>query len=137
MSGLLGFIRRIGEALVTGAQGSLDLWADELHAEKLRLIRLVIWAGATVFSGAMAVFLATLLVICLFPPHARVGALAALSGIYLAICLGLAAGLHRRAAKPAQRPVTSGVMFAGQILGAVSRMARGETADPPREAEKN
>jgi uncharacterized membrane protein YqjE len=48
MTGLLGFIRRIGDAMVTGAQGPLDLWADELHAEKLRLIRLVIWAGAAV-----------------------------------------------------------------------------------------
>jgi uncharacterized membrane protein YqjE len=132
---VLDLIRQAREALLAGAQASLDRWAAELHQERRRLLGVLAWAAAAVFAGAMAVFLATLLIIGLAPPSARVAVLAVLTGLYLLLFVGLALSLRRRLRQhPVDLPVTGNLLAAGQLLGSAARAVREHGgAAPPRE----
>ena len=64
--GLLGSLKNLTATLAAVAQTRLQLLANELHAERLRLLRVGLLATAAVFCFALGVIMLTLLVVVLF-----------------------------------------------------------------------
>lgn len=94
-AGLLGLLRSLGGGLLASVQDRIELFALELQEEKLHLIRTLIWVSAIVFTGLIAVLLASLTLVYLFWDSARLAALAGLTGLYL-VALGVMIVTFRR-----------------------------------------
>ncbi len=77
--GLLGSLRALGDGLLAGVQGRLELFSIELQEEKFRLIRTVVWVAAAVFLGMLALVFASLTVVYLFWDSARLAVLGGLA----------------------------------------------------------
>ncbi len=80
--GIFAALRRLGDGLISIVQGRLDLFSLELQEEKYRLIQIVFWISAVVFSGVMAITFGSLAVVYLFWPGARLAVLGGLAGLY-------------------------------------------------------
>src|ERR1035437_9217985 len=89
--GLLGSAKNLASTLIAVAQTRLQLLANELHAEKLRLARLGRVAGAAHFFIALGTILLTLLVDVVFWDSPRLLAIVGFAPIYL--LLGIAFGV--------------------------------------------
>lgn len=92
-SGLLGSVKNLTATLVAVTQTRLQLLANEIQEEKLRLAQLGLYAAAAVFFLCFGVLLFTLLIIVLFWESHRVLAIGGFAGIYTlaGIVFGLAA----------------------------------------------
>jgi uncharacterized membrane protein YqjE len=84
-SGLLSSIRNLASTLVELAQTRLQLLANEIREEKLRLSQLVLFAAAAVFFAALGIIMLTLLVIILFWDDNRLLAVGGFAAFY-SIC---------------------------------------------------
>ena len=89
--GLLGSVKNLASTLIAVAQTRLQLLANELHAEKLRLARLGLFAVAAIFFIALGIVMLTLLVIVVFWDSHRLLAIGGFAAIYL--LLGIAFGV--------------------------------------------
>ena len=89
--GLLGSAKNLASTLIAVAQTRLQLLANELHAEKLRLARLGLFAAAAIFFIALGTIMLTLLVIVVFWDSHRLLAIGGFAAIYL--LLGIAFGV--------------------------------------------
>jgi uncharacterized membrane protein YqjE len=89
--GLLGSAKNLASTLIAVAQTRLQLLANELHAEKLRLARLGLFAAAAIFFIALGAIMLTLLVIVVFWDSHRLLAIGGFAAIYL--LLGIAFGV--------------------------------------------
>ena len=94
--GLLGSLKKLASSLAAVVQTRLQLFANELHAEGLRLARLGLFAAAAVFFLALAVIMSTLLVIVLFWDSNRVLVVGGFAGIYLALGVAFGVAVCRR-----------------------------------------
>ncbi|HVU35313.1 MAG TPA: phage holin family protein [Opitutaceae bacterium] len=81
-AGIVEALRALGRGLLARVDDRIDLFAFELHAEKLRLIRIVIWTGAAVFTAFMALTFGSILLVYLFWDSARLAVLGGLTAIY-------------------------------------------------------
>ena len=90
-AGLLGSAKNLASTLIAVAQTRLQLLANEIHAEKLRLARLALFAVAAVFFAALGIVMLTLLVIVVFWDSHRLLAIGGIAAIYL--LLGIAFGV--------------------------------------------
>ena len=81
-SGLLGSLRALGDGLLASVQGRLELFSIELQEEKLRLLKTVVWVGAAVFLGLLAVVFSSLTLVYLFWDSARLAVLGGLAVFY-------------------------------------------------------
>jgi len=106
--GFLGAFRALGDSLLGSLQGRIELLAIELEEEKYRLIQILFWISAAVFSAAMGIIFGSLVLVYLFWESARLAVLAGLGVFYLAIFIATAIGF-RRFLKRQPRP------FAGTI----------------------
>ena len=95
--GLLGSLKRLASTLVAVVETRLQLLANELHAEKLRLAQLGLYAAAAVFFFALGIIMLTLLVIVGFWDSHRLLALGGFAGIYLLVGLAFGVAVLRRA----------------------------------------
>ena len=95
--GLLGSLKNLTATLVEVAQTRLQLLANELHAERLRLLRVGLLATAAVFFFALGVIMLTLLVVVLFWDGNRLLAIGGLAAIYLLAGIVFGAIALRRA----------------------------------------
>lgn len=95
--GLLGSLKKLASTLVALAQTRLQLLANELHAERLRLMRLWLLAAAAVFFLTLGIIMLTLLVVVLFWDSHRLLAMGGFAGIYLLIGILFGARVLRRA----------------------------------------
>jgi len=95
--GLLGSLKNLASTLAALAQTRLQLLANELHAEKLRLAQLGLYAAAAVFFFALGIIMLTLLVIVGFWDSHRLLALGGFAGIYLLVGLAFGVAVLRRA----------------------------------------
>ncbi len=75
-------LRSLGDGLLAGAQDRIELFAVELQAEKFRLIQTVVWIGAIVFTGMMAIMFASLTLVYFFWASARLAVLGGLTVVY-------------------------------------------------------
>ena len=97
-SGLLGSIRNLASTLVALAQTRLQLLANEIQEEGLRLRQLCLLAIIAVFFFALSVLLLTLLVIVLFWDSNRLLAIGGFATLYLVVAIALAGAVRKRAA---------------------------------------
>ena len=95
--GLLGSLKRLASTLVAVVETRLQLLANELRAEKLRLAQLGLYAAAAVFFFALGIIMLTLLVIVGFWDSHRLLALGGFAGIYLLVGLAFGVAVLRRA----------------------------------------
>lgn len=95
--GLMGSLKKLASTLVALAQTRLQLLANELQAERLRLLHLWLLAAAAVFFLALGIVMLTVLVVVLFWDSHRLLALGGFAGIYLLIGIIVGARVFRRA----------------------------------------
>lgn len=81
-AGFVQALRAFSAKLLSVAHERVELFAIELHEEKLRLIQTFIWISAGVFSGMMAITFASLLLVYLFWENARLAVLGGLTVFY-------------------------------------------------------
>ena len=96
-AGLLGSLRNLASTLVAVVETRLLLLGNELHAEKLRLAQLGLFAVAAVFSLALGVIMLTLLVIAVFWDTHRLLVIGGFAAIYLLIGAAFGMAVLRRA----------------------------------------
>lgn len=94
-SGLRDLAQGIAANLAAIAKSRLELFSIELQEEKYRLIQVLIWASAAIFSGAMAFILINVTVVYLFWENARLTVLIILTLFYTFMLGGIAFGLKR------------------------------------------
>jgi uncharacterized membrane protein YqjE len=83
-TGITALGRRMLGTLLTALHTRGELFLTELEEEKTRVVELLIWAMAAGFLGMMFLGLFTVVVILLFPPGARIFAVAGFCVLYLA-----------------------------------------------------
>jgi uncharacterized membrane protein YqjE len=91
VGGLLGSAKNLAATLIAIAQTRLQLLANEIQAEKLRLARLGLFAVAAIFFIAFGIIMLTLLVIVVFWDSHRLLAIGGFAAVYL--LLGIAFGV--------------------------------------------
>lgn len=96
--GLLGSVKNLAATLVAVVQTRLQLLANEIQEESLRLWHLWLLSIIAVFFFAVSVLLFTLLVIVVFWDSNRLLAIGAFAVLYFAIGIVLAIELRKRAA---------------------------------------
>ena len=89
--GLFSSLKNLAATLTAVAQTRLQLLANELHAESLRLLRVGLFALTAVFLIALGVVMLTLLVVVLCWDSNRLLAIGGLAALYLVA--GIAAGV--------------------------------------------
>ena len=80
--GLIHSITRLCGGLVATVEDRVQLLSLELHEEKIRLIQIVVWISAAVFTGMMAIAFASLTVVFLFWGTARLLVLGGFAAFY-------------------------------------------------------
>lgn len=77
-------VRRLLSTATAIASTRLELLANELHEERLRLTQMLFFALSALFCFGMAMLLLTLLVVVLFWDEHRLAALGVMSVLFLA-----------------------------------------------------
>lgn len=95
--GLLGSLKNLAATLVAVVETRLQLLANELHAEKLRLAQLGLLAAAAIFFLALGIIMLTLLAIVAFWDSHRLLAIGGFAGIYLLLGVAFGVTVFRRA----------------------------------------
>lgn len=90
-AGLLGSLKALVATLIEVLQTRLQLFSNELEAEKLRIIRLGAFAAAALFFLAMGVLLLTLLVVVAFWDAHRLVSISVLAAAYVLLGVVFAA----------------------------------------------
>lgn len=83
-SGLMASVRRLLSTATAIASTRLELLANELHEERLRLTQMLFFALSALFCFGMAMLLFTLLIVVLFWDEHRLAALGVMSVLFLA-----------------------------------------------------
>jgi uncharacterized membrane protein YqjE len=104
--GFLGSLRILGDGMLEGLEDRVALIALEIEEEKLRLVWMLCWAGALVFTGFMAVTFASLGLVYLFWESARLAVLGGLASFYL-LAFGILGILFRRFLARQARPFSA------------------------------
>ena len=82
-SGLMASVRRMLSTATSIASTRLELLANELHEERLRLTQMLLFAFSALFCFGMAILLLTLLIVMLFWDDHRFAALGVMSVLFL------------------------------------------------------
>jgi uncharacterized membrane protein YqjE len=69
--GLFGSVRRVADTCLSSVHNRVELFGLELQEEKLRLMRLLLWTGAALFATFLAITIATIGLVFVFPPERR------------------------------------------------------------------
>ena len=94
--GIVQSLRRLAATLVAVAQTRLELLVTELEEERIRILQLLFWAAGALFFFGVGVLLLTVLIVAIFWDSYRISAIVVLAGIFFAIGLGMAFGVHSR-----------------------------------------
>jgi len=88
----LGSFRALGDGLIATVQDRIELVSLELQEEKIRLIQIMIWITALLFSCAMAFTFLSFAFVYLFWESARLTVLGSLALFYTtaAVVIGIA-----------------------------------------------
>ncbi len=97
--GVIGSLRGLAATAVGLAQTRLQLLANELEEQRIRVLQMVVLGAVAMFCGAMAVILITaFIVVALWDQH-RLWTLGALAVLYAAGAFAVLSTLKRRAAE--------------------------------------
>lgn len=94
-TGLLGSLRGFADGLLGSAHDRLNLLAVELHEEKYRLIQILIWISAIVLLAFLTIAFVSFALVVLLWETARLAAVCALAGVYLAGLVGTVLAFKR------------------------------------------
>ena len=83
-SGLMGSVKRLTSTLTTLVSTRLELLANELQEERLRLTQMLLFTLAALFCFGMFLLLLTIFIVVLFWDDHRLAVLGALSIIFFA-----------------------------------------------------
>lgn len=105
-SGLLASVRDLADNVLGSVHDRFELLSIELHEEKYRLVRVLIWISATVFAAMLAaIFASGILVVAYWHTTARLPIIAGLAALY-AIAAGLGVWKCRKLMASGTRPFT-------------------------------
>jgi uncharacterized membrane protein YqjE len=101
-AGILESLRRLGRSGVAALQNRLELFAIELEEQKVRVVRVLVLAGAAVFLANTALLAVSAAIVMLAGEQARLAVLISLSVIYILAALGAFLALRKelRSAPP-------------------------------------
>jgi len=86
-AGILASLRRIGRTGVAVVQNRVELLSVELEEQKVRVVRLLVLAGAAIFLGNTALLTVSATIVVIVGDAARVPVLIGLSVVYAALAL--------------------------------------------------
>jgi len=89
-------LRNLATTLVALLQGRLELLANDLEEERIRLLQLLFWAAGALFFFALGVLMITIFVVLLLWDSHRLFGIVVLAAVFLAIGVGLAIGVRNR-----------------------------------------
>ncbi len=81
--GFMASLRALGDTALHALQSRLTLFSVEFQEERLRLVQLVIWLTAAIFTGVMALAFASLALAFWLWQSSPLLAVTVLAGIYL------------------------------------------------------
>ena len=84
-SGLMGSVRRLLSTLTSVVSTRLELLANELQEERLRLTQMLLFASFALFCFGMGILLLTVFIVVLFWDDHRLAVLGALSVLFFAL----------------------------------------------------
>lgn len=101
-SGILESLRKLGRTGVAVLQNRLELFSVELEEQKVRLVRVLVLAGAAIFLGNTALLAVSATIIVAAGERARLAVLIGLSVIYIGAAVWACIALRRelRSAPP-------------------------------------
>ncbi len=97
--GLLGSLRTLADGLLCTAQDRLGLISIEFHEEKLRIIQTLIWIGAVIQVGVLAMAFVSLTLVYIFWESARLAVLGGLALAYTGALIALIVAFRRHLAR--------------------------------------
>ena len=92
--GLFSSVRRVADTCVSSVHNRVELFALELQEEKIRLVRLLLWTGAALFAGFLAITVITIAVVFLIPEDGRNIAISGFGLLYAILAVVLALKLR-------------------------------------------
>ncbi len=95
-SGVFDFLKAFGANVVAIVHSRLALLSAEAAEEKQRVVQLLVWTVAGIFSGMMAVILLNVTIVYLFWEEARLAVLVGLTVFYTLALAVIAIGLRRQ-----------------------------------------
>ncbi len=96
-AGLMGSIKQLLSTVTSIASTRLELLANELQEERLRLTQMLLFALFALFCFGVGILLLTAFIVVLFWDDHRLAALGALSAIFLALGTLMAMRLRSKA----------------------------------------
>lgn len=81
--GLLESVKRLAATLLAMGQTRLELLSNDLEEERAWLTTMMVWTLIALFSAALAVVLATLLIVVIFWDTYRLLAISVMLGIFI------------------------------------------------------
>ena len=105
-SGLLGSLRGFADGLLGSVHDRVELFSLELHEEKHRLVQILIWISAIVFTGLLAVIFASFALVVWLWDQAR-----------LPVLICLAVGWLYLRSRTLMVPLVALTVLSGVILG--------------------
>lgn len=108
-AGIFESARKLGRTGVAVLQNRLELFAVELEEQKVRLVRVLVLAGAAIFLGNTALLAVSATIVIAVGEQARVGVLIGLSVVYAGAALWAVLALRkelRSAPPPFEETVT-------------------------------
>lgn len=96
-SGLMGSIKRLASTLASIVSTRLELLANELQEERLRLTQLMLFAALALFCFGLGVLLLTVLIVALLWDDHRFAVLGALTIFYFVLGTALTMLLRSKA----------------------------------------
>lgn len=81
--GLLDSVKRLAATLLAMGQTRLELLSNDLEEERAWLTSMMVWTLIALFSAALAVVLATLLIVVIFWDTYRLLAISVMLGIFI------------------------------------------------------
>ena len=93
--GILESLRNAGRSGLAVLRNRLELFSVELEEQKLRLVRLLVLAGAAIFLANAALLAISATIVILAGPKARVAVLIGLCLIYVGAAIGVFLALRK------------------------------------------
>ena len=97
--GILGACRALGDSLLASVEARVELFGVELQEEKHRLIQAMIWIGAAICTGLLALTFASLALVYVCWDHARLAVLVGLALVYGGALAAIIVTYRRRRAR--------------------------------------
>lgn len=96
-SGLMGSVKRLAGSLITILSTRLELLANELQEERMRLTQMLLFALIALFCLGTGLMLLNAFIVALFWDDHRLLALGLLSGVYLVVGAAVAMVVRAKA----------------------------------------